>query len=393
MPAIRGKDRFLPAVFSFFPLFLFKIKSPSSRSTAKVAAHFRAPPRLSRLKNRFFRGKNKFFLLTSGIPFAPIFCLSHLGRRPMLIFYDPQCAEYGSSMRPEQPARVLRTSAHLKAKRPAWEFRVPPAAPAVTDAALLSVHTPAHVKRLAQPRDFDADTPFFPGIGGHARRAVGSAFAAARHALEQRTPVFSLMRPPGHHAVSSQAMGFCYLNQIALAAVHAACGFDVTAPPKRRVAVWDFDAHHGNGTEAILESHAAASHLFFASVHQYPGYPGTGTNDRGPRIRNWPVAPHTPRAQHMAALRASLDAVLAFQPELILVSAGFDAYARDPITSMTLEQEDFATLGRWLGEIRIQKGISAAAILEGGYSDDLPLLVEAFLAAWENAGEPSVPPS
>jgi len=311
----------------------------------------------------------------------------------MLIFHDPQCADYGSPMRPEQPARVIRTAAHLRAARPAWEFRVPPPAASIADAALALVHTPAHLKRLAQPRDFDADTPFFDDIADHARRSVSSALAAARHALAHRTPVFSLMRPPGHHATAGQAMGFCYLNQIALAAVHAALDFPAApaatavSTPMRRVAVWDFDAHHGNGTEAILGSHATSSHLFFASVHQHPGYPGTGTRDLGPRIRNWPVAPHTPRAQHLAALRASLDAVLAFRPDLILVSAGFDAYARDPITSMTLERDDFATLGRWLAEARSTPSspvIPSAAILEGGYSDDLPLLVEAFLSSWDN---------
>ncbi len=320
----------------------------------------------------------------------------------MVILYDPQCAEYGSSMRPEQPARVVRTAAHLRHARPQWEFRLPPGAATVSDAALQRVHTPAHLKRLAVARDFDADTPFFDGIGDHARRAVAAGFAAARHALKEKTPVFSLMRPPGHHATAGQAMGFCYLNQIALTAVHATSDFtavdfpfSTSAPassrPLRRVAVWDFDAHHGNGTEAILADHPLAAQLFFASVHQHPGYPGTGTRDIGPRIRNWPVAPHTPRPQHMAALRASLDAVLAFQPDLILVSAGFDAYARDPITAMTLEREDFAELGRWLAEIRAKTGIPAAALLEGGYSDDLPLLVEAFLAAWENGGAPIAP--
>jgi acetoin utilization deacetylase AcuC-like enzyme len=185
-------------------------------------------------------------------------------------------------------------------------------------------------------------------------------------------PAFSLMRPPGHHATANQAMGFCYLNQIALAALHA------QAKGAARVAIWDFDAHHGNGTEAILAEHDG---LFFASVHQHPGYPGTGTQHLGPRLRNWPVAPHTPRAEHLAALRASLDAVVAFDPALVLVSAGFDAYARDPITSMTLETEDFATLGRWLRET----GRPAAAVLEGGYHADLPLLVDAFLSAWNNA--------
>lgn len=286
----------------------------------------------------------------------------------MLILHDPQCADYGSSMRPEQPARVIRSAAHLRRTHPDWAFRVPPPASAVTDAVLTLAHTPAHLKRLAQPRDFDADTPFFPGIGDHARRAVGAAIAAAEHALAGGGPVFSLMRPPGHHALAGQAMGFCYLNQIALAALHA-------QKSRPRIAVWDFDAHHGNGTEAILHRRPD---ILFTSVHQYPGYPGTGTASFD-NCRNWPVAPHTPRAAHMADLRASFQAVLAFQPDLILVSAGFDAYARDPITEMTLEADDFATLGRWLCESRLP----AAAILEGGYSDDLPLLIDAFLTAWQ----------
>eukprot|EP01035_Chromulina_nebulosa_P009269 gene9270-12519_t len=152
-------------------------------------------------------------------------------------------------MRPEQPARVIRTAAHLRTARPAWEFRLPPGADTVTDATLQLVHTPAHLKRLAQPRDFDADTPYFDRIGDHARRSVASALAATRHALTQRTPVFSLMRPPGHHATAGQAMGFCYLNQIALASAYAHRELGAA-----RVAVWDFDAHHGNGTEATLAS-------------------------------------------------------------------------------------------------------------------------------------------
>lgn len=291
----------------------------------------------------------------------------------MLILHDPRCADYGSSMRPEQPARVTRSAAHLRAAHPDWVWRAP--ADGVTDEILLLAHTPAFLRRLTQPRDFDADTPYFPGIADHARRAVAAAVDAARHAIATRgrEPVFSLMRPPGHHATGNQAMGFCYLNQIAVATVFAQRELGAG-----KVAVWDFDAHHGNGTEAILQGY---SKVLFASVHQYPGYPGTGTQDHGPYIRNWPIAPHTPRVDHMAALRAALDAVVSFAPDLILVSAGFDAYAQDPITSMMLEREDFATLGSWLRAT----GRPAAAILEGGYHEDLPLLIDAFLSAWNKA--------
>ena len=283
----------------------------------------------------------------------------------MILYHDPSCAEYGSSMRPEQPARVIRSVSHLKTAHPAWEWRRPePAA----EPALLAAHAPALLERIQRPPDIDDDTPFFPGIYGHARRAVGAALAAAESAVDGQ-PAFALMRPPGHHCTRDRAMGFCYLNQIAITALHhAAAG--------RKVAVWDFDAHHGNGTEEII---AGRTGILFTSVHQYPGYPGTGTRSTA-NCLNFPIATHTSRPDHRAALARAWEAVLAFQPDLVLVSAGFDAYARDPITEMTLERADFLELGRWLHQSRLP----AAAILEGGYSADLPLLIDDFLSAWEN---------
>ena len=267
-------------------------------------------------------------------------------------------------MRPEQPARVVRSAVHLKSAQPGWTWQIPAIA---DEKSALLVHDAALLKRIGHGPDIDDDTPYFPGIREHALRSAGAALAAARLARDGRKS-FSLMRPPGHHATRSQAMGFCYLNSIAIAALSLA----VTGVS---VAVWDFDAHHGNGTEEIL---CGQPGVFFASVHQYPGYPGTGTSSQG-NIANYPVAPHTPREVHLTALARSWAAVQAFRPDLVLVSAGFDAYARDPITAMTLEKDDFAELGRWLG----QGGIPAAAVLEGGYSPDLPHLIDAFLSAWE----------
>jgi acetoin utilization deacetylase AcuC-like enzyme len=239
----------------------------------------------------------------------------------------------------------------------------------VSDESLLLAHTPSHIERLAEARDFDSDTPYFPGIAAHARRSVAAAIEAVSHALDRHSPVFSLMRPPGHHATANAAMGFCYLNQVAVAALVAQRDFGAV-----RIAAWDFDAHHGNGTEAIFMNRPG---LLYCSVHEYPAYPGTGTCDIG-NSRNWPVHPLASRHDHMAALRASWDAIVGFRPDLVIVSAGFDAYARDPITSMTLEREDFAELGAWLHS----SGLAAAAILEGGYSEDLPLLIDAFLTGW-----------
>ncbi len=285
----------------------------------------------------------------------------------MVILHDPQSAGYGSSMRPEQPGRVIKAALHLRGAHPEWEWRAPPMAAPDT---LLLAHTAAHLERLTRPPDFDADTPYFPDIFQHACRSVGAALAAADIARAgNRT--FSLMRPPGHHATAGQAMGFCYLNQVAIAALHAQQKLGAT-----RVAIWDFDAHHGNGTEAILHGRP---NVLFTSVHQLPGYPGTGDKSFD-NCHNWPVPPNTPRPEHLRILRESFDDILAFAPDLILVSAGFDAYVGDPITSMTLESADFATLGRWLRET----DLPAAAVLEGGYSGELPLLIDAFLSAWES---------
>jgi acetoin utilization deacetylase AcuC-like enzyme len=115
--------------------------------------------------------------------------------------------------------------------------------------------------------------------------------------------------------------------------------------------------------------------------------------DAGPALRNWPIPPRSPRSQHLAALRASLDAILAYKPELLLVSAGFDAYVGDPITAMTLEREDFAQLGTWLREILQSHAIPTAGVLEGGYSSDLPMLIEAFLSAWSSSPGSAIPSS
>ena len=279
----------------------------------------------------------------------------------MVIFYDPLCAGFGSSLHPERPDRVLKSVPYLRAAHPEWEWRQPEAADEDT---LLRAHTAAHLKRLRTGPDFDHDTPWFEHIFEHAQRAAGAAVGAMELAL-RGTGAFALMRPPGHHATAGQAMGFCYLNQVAIAALAA------RQQGVGKVAVWDFDAHHGNGTEAILDGREG---FLFCSVHQFPGYPGTGTRNT-PTCRNWPVTPQTPREQYLAVLAQSWEQILAFQPELVLVSAGFDSFARDPITALTLEREDFATLGSWVR----QAGLPNAAVLEGGYSEDLPLLIDAYL--------------
>lgn len=283
----------------------------------------------------------------------------------MIIFHDPRCVEYARAGHVERPARIARTVPILRERHPDWEWRVPPAA---EEPALLRAHSAAHLQAIrAAAEDFDADCPAYADVFQHGTRASGAAVEVARTALAGDRS-FSLMRPPGHHATRAQPMGFCYFNHIAVAAL------DALEHGAERVAIWDFDAHHGNGTEAILQGNARA---VFASVHQYPGWPGTGTRSAG-NITNFPVRPGTPRPVHMAAIRQALDGLLAFQPDLLLVSAGFDAYDGDPIMQMTLQPEDFATMGAWLRDA----GVRAGAILEGGYSEALPELIDAFLTSW-----------
>jgi acetoin utilization deacetylase AcuC-like enzyme len=238
----------------------------------------------------------------------------------------------------------------------------------VSNEELLRAHTKEHLVRIANPvRDFDMDTPAYPKIDIFARQSAGAAIQTARAALKGER-AFGLMRPPGHHATRDQAMGFCYFSNVAIAAL------DALENGAERVAIWDFDAHHGNGTEAIV---AHNERIRFASIHQFSAYPGTGAKSFA-NIDNYPLAPQTPRNEHVDVCKRALDRLITFKPSLIFVSAGFDAYARDPLVQMTLEREDFASLGQWLREIDVPVG----AILEGGYSDDLPELIDAFLTSW-----------
>jgi len=284
----------------------------------------------------------------------------------MTIFYDPSCLEYSSPGHPERPERIARTVPILKERHADWEWRKPSTA---TDAQLLRAHSREHINRVVKAQDdFDADTPLYPNIEMHARRSAGATIEATRSAL-QGEPAFSLMRPPGHHATRDRAMGFCYFSNVAVAALEA------LENGAKRIAIWDFDGHHGNGTEAIV---AHNERIRFASLHQFPAYPGTGAKSFA-NIDNYPIAPYTRRQDILDVARRSLDKLMGFEPDLLLVSAGFDAYAHDPLLQLTLEPEDFATLGGWLNEI----DIPIAVALEGGYSDELPELIDAFLTAWQ----------
>jgi acetoin utilization deacetylase AcuC-like enzyme len=285
----------------------------------------------------------------------------------MKIINEERCTGYHLPGHPERPARIALTLEKLRSQRELsidWQKPRPAA-----DAPILRAHSPAHLARLSEPEDFDGDTPFFPNIAELARLSTGAALDAMKTAQRGET-AFSLMRPPGHHATRDHAMGFCYLSNIAIAALEA------LATGVKRVAIYDFDVHHGNGTEAILMNQKGTA---FFSIHQHPCYPGTGTSNVGNNCFNFPVAPRTPREEYRRVMARAFDELKKFKPELVGVSAGFDAYARDPLAQETLEAEDFY----WLGESVRQLGIPAFSLLEGGYSNDLPELVLAYLKGLE----------
>lgn len=281
----------------------------------------------------------------------------------MKIITDERCTSYAARGHPERPARISRTVEKLRAQT---ELPVTWSEPApVEDEVILRAHSQGHLDRLRAAEHFDGDTPAHPGINEHARRSVGAALRALEAARKGEL-AFSLMRPPGHHATRDHAMGFCYLNSVGIAALEA------LATGTAKVAVYDFDVHHGNGTEAILLDQP---HSVFCSIHQHPCYPSTGTANVGNNCFNFPVAPQTPRLEYRKMLTRALEAMGKTRPDLVAVSAGFDAYARDPLAHETLEAEDFY----WLGQSIRKLGVPVFSLLEGGYSIDLPDLILAYL--------------
>jgi acetoin utilization deacetylase AcuC-like enzyme len=241
-----------------------------------------------------------------------------------------------------------------------------------SDAELARVHTPAHLARVRDTAgkavSLDPDTFTSPRSHDAARGAAGAALAAVEHALSEAAAPLALaiVRPPGHHAEPDRAMGFCLLNNVAVAAAHA------RAAGLRRVAIVDFDVHHGNGTQAAFYSDPS---VLFISTHQFPFYPGTGAADeigaaagRGFTV-NIPLAAGATDADFELAFDQVAGPVLdQFAPELLLVSAGFDSHADDPLGGMRLTT---AAFGRLTARLRRAAEVHAAGrlvlVTEGGY--------------------------
>ncbi len=288
----------------------------------------------------------------------------------------------GHAERPERLARVL---AALEADRFRALARLE--APAATEAELCRVHEEAYVRGVltrevpeGEVVALDVDTDQSSGSAEAALRAAGGAILGVDLVLGGGAKrVFVATRPPGHHAVRAGAMGFCIFSNAAVAALHARARWGV-----RRVAVVDFDVHHGNGT---AEAFAPDADLFYASSHQMPLYPGTGkASERGVagNVVNAPLAPGGGGGEFRAAWSETLlPALVAFAPELLIVSAGFDAHRADPLAQLELETDDFTWISERLLEAAGQCcGGRLVSLLEGGYDlDALAAAAAAHVAA------------
>ncbi|MEO0421073.1 MAG: histone deacetylase family protein [Pseudomonadota bacterium] len=294
----------------------------------------------------------------------------------------PSCIAHENEVgNPEVPARleIIEAAATERGLLARVEQRLP--APSATREQLRRAHTSEHVEAIfaAAPADgrvhLDGDTSMMPATLDAALHAAGAAVAAVDEVLGGRAEAaFCNVRPPGHHAERAKAMGFCLFNNIAVAALHA-----VHAHGLNRVAVFDFDVHHGNGTEHILAD-CQDPQLLMCSLYQSPLYPYQVAANIPGRMVNVPLRP----GAGGAALREAWDrewapALRAHAPELLLISAGFDAHRRDPLGGLSFEESDYAWLTSALAGLSREVGArGVVSALEGGY--DLQALASSACA-------------
>jgi acetoin utilization deacetylase AcuC-like enzyme len=280
----------------------------------------------------------------------------------MKIIFSEKCLGYRRPLHPESPGRVDSVYRELYRKG-RFEFVSPRPC---SEEDILLVHTRELLSCVKKGSFSDPDTPNLPGIFEHAKLSAGAAILAAEFALKGEK-AFSLMRPPGHHAGRDFLGGFCYFNNMAIAIEKALTALE-------KVAIVDFDCHHGNGTEDIFWGNRR---LLYISLHQSPLYPGTGLKSRG-NCLNYPLPAQTDQEIYLKVFGETMKKIQDFSPRLLGISAGFDAYRKDPLTNMGLEIETFEEIGREIASLNVP----SFALLEGGYSEELPQCVWQFLVGW-----------
>ena len=303
---------------------------------------------------------------TVAVARAPVLASSHASTA---WFAHPDCAGHEmGSWHPESPARLGAIDDRMIASGLA-EVVTRGDVPLVEEADLLRVHTQAHVDHLRRSaplegyQALDADTMMCAGTINAVWRAAGAAVAATDAVVEGRARnAFCSVRPPGHHATREQAMGFCFVNNVAVAAARA---LDVHG--LERVAIVDFDVHHGNGTENIF---SGDERVLMAGFFQHPFYPYSGVDHPAANMRNVPVPAYTDGAAVRDIVEQRwLPALEAFKPQMIFISAGFDAHREDDLGQMRLVEADYAWMTERLMEVADRHaGGRIVSCLEGGYN-------------------------
>ncbi|MBS7648802.1 histone deacetylase [Candidatus Bathyarchaeota archaeon] len=287
----------------------------------------------------------------------------------MYIVFSEKCLEYWEPGHPESPDRVYQAYKLLRERGLKFVQAEP-----CREEDLLLVHSRKFVEAVKNEMLYDPDTPNLPGIYEYARLSAGSAIKSMEVALEGEK-AFSLMRPPGHHAgvngraLGAPTLGFCYFNNIAIACVKA-------LEKVERIAILDIDSHHGNGTQEIFFRNPK---VLFVSLHRYGGiYPGTGGISEG-NCLNYPFTYVVGDSEYLRTLKIALDDIKKFNPDLIAVSAGFDAHRHDPVCSLGLSEDSYITIGRMIADLNKR----TFAVLEGGYGRLFPICVFNFLSGLE----------
>ncbi len=301
----------------------------------------------------------------------------------MAFVYHPDCELHDpGAHHPESPARIKAIMDYLP-RTQIWNSLARHEAPLATRQQLYRAHDAAYVDAVyaAAPSEgyvyLDPDTCMSPDSLNAALRAAGSLVKAIDLVFSnEANPVFCCVRPCGHHAETRRAMGFCMFNNVAVGACYARDQYDV-----KKIAIVDFDVHHGNGTEDIFRNDAS---LLFCSTFQHPFYPGSGAETRSEHIVNVPLPAGSSGAEFREAFeRRIVPALDEFAPELVLISAGFDAHENDPLAQLRLREDDYEWATRKVKEAadRHAQG-RLVSVLEGGYGiASLGSCVEAHLKA------------